>query len=164
MQRKQLTLWLLYLVGLAPHAYPHVAKTSPGTGTMDNLLAPNILVISANYIESTLSSFTPMSWRYGCVALFPYTACSLPVSCNTTATGFDGNGKMVAEQSFPCAANGSVIQDQSFGTFGEKFAAVKEVGLAVVLVTAVALVDNLIAKLEQEECEVYYTGSYNNST
>jgi hypothetical protein len=28
----------------------------------------------------------------------------------------------------------------------------------------VALVDNLIAKLEQEECEVYYTGSYNNST
>jgi hypothetical protein len=71
---------------------------------------------------------------------------------------------MVAEQSFPCVANGSVIKDQSFGTFGEKFAGVKEVELAVVLVTAVALVDNLIAKLKQEECEVYYTGSYNNST
>jgi hypothetical protein len=26
------------------------------------------------------------------------------------------------------------------------------------------LVDNLIAKLEEEECEVYYTGGYNNST
>jgi hypothetical protein len=86
------------------------------------------------------------------------------MSCTAAATGFDGNGKMVAEQSFSCAANGSVIQDQSLGTFGEQFAGVKEVGLAVAPVTAVALVDNFIAKLEQEECEVYYTGSYNNST
>jgi len=70
---------------------------------------------------------------------------------------------MVTDQSSSFAANGS-IQDQSLGIFGEQFAGVKEVGLIVAPVTAVSLAANLIAKLEQEEREVYYTGCYNNST
>jgi hypothetical protein len=96
---------------------------------MYNLLAPKISIISANYIESTLSSFTPLRWRCGCVALFPYIACSLPASCNIASTGFDVDGKMLAKQFFSFATNGSLIQDQNLEPFGEEFAGVKEVSL-----------------------------------
>jgi hypothetical protein len=62
-----------------------------------NLLTLNISVVLANYIESTLSSFTPKSW-YGWVAPFSYTAVSLLVSCNIKCYRFNAIGKMVVEQ------------------------------------------------------------------
>jgi hypothetical protein len=43
-----------------------------------------------------------------------------------------------------------------------KFDNVYSVALGVAPVNAAVLVDNFIAKLEQEECAVYYKGSYNN--
>lgn len=146
-------------LGLAPYTYPYVATFSPGTKIIDNLLAPNASTITTNYIESTISSFTPKSFWYGCVYPFPYTAGSLPVTCTITATGFDKSGKLVAEQAFEFKANGSIIQDQNYGTFNG-FDNVYSVALGVAPITAAALVDNFIAKLEQQECAVYYKGSY----
>jgi hypothetical protein len=58
-------------LGLAPYTYPYVATFSPGAEIIDNLLAPNISTITASYIESTISSFTPKSFWYGCVLPFP---------------------------------------------------------------------------------------------
>lgn len=85
------------------------------------------------------------------------------MTCNITATGFDRSGKLVAEQAFEFKANGSVVQDQDYAAF-KGFENVYSVAVGVAPVTAAALVDNFIAKLEQEECAVYYTGSYNNGT
>lgn len=81
------------------------------------------------------------------------------MTCNITATGFDRSGKLVTEQAFEFKANGSVVQDQNYGTF-KGFDNVYSVALGVAPITAAALVDNFIAKLEQEECAVYYKGSY----
>lgn len=70
---------------------------------------------------------------------------------------------MIAEQVFPFTANGSIIQDQNFGTFS-KFDGVRDVAFGVTPVTVAALMDNLIAVLAEEGCEAYYTGSYNNGS
>ncbi|KUJ09569.1 uncharacterized protein LY89DRAFT_724016 [Mollisia scopiformis] len=150
-------------LGLAPHTYPYVATFSPGTEIIDDLLSPNISMITASYIESTLTSFTPKSFWYGCVYPFPYTAGSLPVDCNITATGFDKSGNLVAKQSFEFSGNGSIIQDQNYGTF-QGFSQVYSVAFGVSPIIAAALVDNIIATLYQEECAPYYTGSYGNGT
>jgi hypothetical protein len=120
-------------------------------------------MITASYIESTLSSFTPKSFWYGCVFTFPYTAGSLPQDCNIIATGFGQSGKLVAKQTFEFAANGSIIQDQKYGTF-QGFNEVYSVAFGVNPITTTALIDNFIAKLYQEECRPYYTGSYVNGT
>ncbi|KAF2764615.1 hypothetical protein EJ03DRAFT_378510, partial [Teratosphaeria nubilosa] len=66
-------------LGLAPHTYPDAATFGAG---VDSLTA-STPVISAEYIESTVESFTPRSWWYGCVLPSPYTAGSLPVGCNS---------------------------------------------------------------------------------
>jgi hypothetical protein len=66
-------------LGLAPHTYPDAATFGAGTNT---LLLQNP-VITAGYIESTVDSFTPRSWWYGCVLPSPHTAGSLPISCNS---------------------------------------------------------------------------------
>jgi hypothetical protein len=150
-------------LGLAPYTYPYVATFSPGTELIDNLLAPNVSMITVDYIESTLTSFTPKSFWYGCVYPFPYTAGSLPVTCNITATGFDQSGKMLAKQTFEFVANGSIVQDQNYGVF-KGFDEVRSVAFGVAPITAAALIDNLIAKIYQEECSSYYTGSYNTGT
>lgn len=150
-------------LGLAPHTYPYVATFSPLTEIVDYLLAPNVSQITADYIESTLTSFTPKSFWHGCVFPFPYTAGSLPQECNITATGFDQSGKLVAKQTFEFAANGSIIQDQNYGTF-QGFDQVYSVAFGVSPITTAALIDNFIVKLYQKECAPYYTGSYGNGT
>lgn len=151
-------------LGLAPHTYPNAAAFNALTETVDNLLVPNVSSISIDYIESTLSSFTPKSFWYGCVLPSPITAGSLPESCNITATGFSPDGKLVAEQSFAFKANGSVIQDQNFGKFQGNWDGVGTVAFGVKPTTAAAFVDNFIAVLKQEGCKSYYEGSYNNGT
>lgn len=169
-------------LGLAPKTYPNVATFGNLTG-LDSLLKPtsktpritaNVRLLpsipatsrtqtdSYQYSQSTLSSFTPHSWAYGCVYPFPYTAGSLPVDCTITAQGYDVNGVAVpaAVQEFAFKANGSVVQDQNVGKFGSGFAGIYSLGMSVDKALPVALVDNFIATVVQEECAAYYGGSY----
>lgn len=133
-------------LGLAPHTYPYAATFGAGTSS----LTGQTPLISIDYIESTLSSFTPRSFWYGCVLPSPYTAGSLPVSCNITATGYSQAGEQLASQTFAFMTNGSVIQDQNFGTF-KGFNNIYSLGFSVSNpVAAAALIDNLIATLEQQ--------------
>ncbi|KAF2161206.1 hypothetical protein M409DRAFT_28247 [Zasmidium cellare ATCC 36951] len=147
-------------LGLAPHTYPYAATFGAGTSS----LTQQTPLITANYIESTLTSFTARSFWYGCVLPSPYTAGSLPVSCDITATGYDKQGQKLVSQNFTFKTNGSVIQDQNFGTF-RGFNSIYSLGFSVNNPnTAAALIDNFIATLEQKACSPYYTGSYNNGT
>lgn len=147
-------------LGLAPHTYPSAATFGAGTSSLTN----STPLITADYIESTLTSFTARSFWYGCVLPSPYTAGSLPVSCNITATGYGKDGSKIVSQEFGFKANGSVVQDQQFGTF-KGFANVRSVGFEVVPKNiGAALIDNFIATLSQQECRPYYTGSYENGT
>lgn len=50
---------------------------------------PNVLMITADYTESTLTSSRPKYFQYGRFFPFPYTASSLPEICNIMAAGFD---------------------------------------------------------------------------
>lgn len=115
------------------------------------------------YSQSTLTSFTPQTWFYGCVYPFPYTAGSLPVDCTIKAQGYDSTGNAIpaAAQEFTFKANGSVVQDQNAGRFeSDRFEGIYELGLSVAEALPVALVDNFVARVVQEECAVYYGGSY----
>lgn len=98
----------------------------------------------------------------------PYTAGSLPANCTITAQGYNAGGAAVAaaKQTFAFATNGSVVQDQKYGAFGNGFAGVYSVALSVESdgEVAAALVDNLIATVTQEACAPFYTGSYENGT
>ncbi|EME47694.1 hypothetical protein DOTSEDRAFT_77927 [Dothistroma septosporum NZE10] len=146
-------------LGLAPHTYPYAATFGAGTSS----LTGQTPLISIDYIESTLSSFTPRSFWYGCVLPSPYTAGSLPVSCDITATGYSQTGAKLASQTFAFKTNGSVVQDQNFGTF-KGFSNIHSLGFSVSNSNeAAALIDNFIATLEQQSCRPYYLGSYNNA-
>ncbi|KAH9838195.1 hypothetical protein Tdes44962_MAKER08199 [Teratosphaeria destructans] len=151
-------------LGLAPHTYPDAATFGAGVDSLTGATP----VISARYVESTIEGFTPRSWWYGCVLPSPYTAGSLPVGCDITATGYSRAGEAVASQTFPFVANGSMVQDQEFGTFSGAFAGIYDLGFSVTshntTIVAAALVDNFIATLTQKSCAAYYEGSYNNGT
>ncbi|CAK3803725.1 Herpes-BLLF1 multi-domain [Lecanosticta acicola] len=147
-------------LGLAPHTYPDVATFGAGTSSLTN----STPLITADYIESTLTSFTARSFWYGCVLPSPYTAGSLPVACNITATGYSRDGHPLAVQNFEFMTNGSVVQDQKFGEF-KGFTNVRSVGFSVTPANiGAALIDNFIATLYQPACAPYYTGSYENGT
>ncbi|KXT14025.1 hypothetical protein AC579_10038 [Pseudocercospora musae] len=147
-------------LGLAPHTYPDAATFGAGTNT----LFGQTPVITAGYIESTLTSFTPRSFWYGCVLPSPYTAGSLPHACNITATGFSKSGSQIASQNFAFKTNGSVVQDQVYGAFNG-FNNIYSLQFSVSdNSSAAALIDNFIATLSQPSCAPYYLGSYNNGT
>ena len=149
-------------LGLTPHTYPDIAAFSAAT---TNQLSPNGSLITANYSQSTITSFHPCSMWYGCVAPSPYLAGSLPESCEITAAGYDASGKQVAIQVFSFAANGSVVQDQNYGVFQGFPTSVYTLAFSVSNpLTTAALVDNFIAKLYQPACAPFYTGSYDNGT
>ena len=67
----------------------------------------------------------------------------------------------MGKQTFEFKANGSVIQDQNYGEFW-RFNNVWSIAFGLQPLTTAALVDNFIARLVQEECAPYYTGSYGN--
>lgn len=151
-------------LGLAPYTYPYAASFSAGN-ILETLLGSGpVPVITANYSQSTLKSFTPHSWWYGCVLPSPYTAGSLPANCTITAQGYDFNGNKVgvATQTFAFATNGSIVQDQNYATFNDGFKGIYSLAFSVDNDVSAALVDNFIATVTQDACAPYYTGSYNN--
>ncbi|KAK5124945.1 hypothetical protein LTR85_001135 [Meristemomyces frigidus] len=152
-------------LGLAPHTYPNAATFSFGTALL-NTLTGSTPVITANYTESTIKSFTPASWWYGCVLPSPYTAGSLPSNCTITAQGYDYSGAKVgaAMRQFVFRTNGSNIQDQNFGAFGDGFAGIYSLAFSVDNAVSAALVDNFVATITQDSCAPYYTGSYEDGT
>lgn len=151
-------------LGLAPYTYPNAAVFTFLTSLIDSPFTPGVPTITASYIESTLSSWTPSSFYYGCVLASPYSAGSLASSCSITAIGFNAAGSKVASQTFQFAANGSLVQDQNYGKFNSEFKGIYSLSFALQSAggSAVAAVfDNLIATVEQQSCAPYYTGSYN---
>lgn len=95
----------------------------------------------------------------------PYTAGSLPSTCTITAEGLNAAGATIARQEFHFVKNGSVIQDQNQGVFNSGFKSVHSLNFSVGKpLQHAALIDNLVATLEQEACAPLYKGSYNNGS
>nr|POE88335.1 hypothetical protein CFP56_11564 [Quercus suber] len=145
-------------LGIAPYTYPNVATFGVGTQLEGALtLQGTVPIITANYTESTIKSWTPHSWFYGCVFPFPITAGSLPSNCTITAQGYSSAGRKIASalQTFTFAANGSLIQNQNYATFNQGFKGIYSLALSVDSASSAALVDNLIATVTQDSLLVF---------
>ena len=132
---------LLAITGVAPNTPQNAAAFSANTELLDGQT-----LVTSNFINSVVASFTPHTFFYGCVVATEETAAGVAQSCTITATGFAPGGAQVASQDFVFAAGPAttLVQPMVQGTFGPAFANVQTVRFALTSALSDVLVAGLI--------------------